>query len=570
VSDGSITSTSHRHIVAVAAVVVGGALVPLLAAWHYGTFGAARGDDWSYLRALFHWVDAGHLDFNNWVSMTLLGQLVLTAPLALIHHNDTTALQIATALLGVVGLLAVEWTVWTLTGRAARGAFVALVVAAGPMWGVLAVSYMTDVPAFAFAMLSMAVGVRALRDQTPSTAFVLASIVLGYVGFTIREYAGVPAAAIVIVAAMQAFRVGDRRAMFSTLAAGAIAALAVFAFLVVWRTVPNAKSLHPSFPTHHAVSTFFDKGSDLLRLAGLWLAPLLILRGPVRIVRDSWRANRIVTAIAATAVGAWLATTAIRLPRLAFAGNYFIPDGALGNGVSSGHRPLLVPMGWFDVLVVIGTLGAVLLVLYAVPGAQAAFRAARRRDPSALPGVPATRFIALSAVLYALVCAAAAITGLPLYDRYVLPFVAFLGVLVAMPRPPLPETAATASADTRRSTRQAWGAVIALALLGAVGTLYTVDSASFDGVRWKVSEAAVHAGWPADSVGGNFEWVNYYAAVPGTRLIRRSPCVSVIVGTAAVAPGAEVIARGTYHPPLHPSVPVIAVRTRVPCSRPAH
>ena len=57
---------------------------------------------------------------------------------------------------------------------------------------------------------------------------------------------------------------------------------------------------------------------------------------------------------------------------------------------------------------------------------------------------------------------------------------------------------------------------VAFAVVAGMGLMYTFDSASFDAVRWNVSEAAVHAGWHADRIAGNFEWVNYHAGA-GTR-----------------------------------------------------
>src|SRR4051794_14166443 len=76
---------AHRlHTAAsVGLLLVLGFALPLLIARHYHALGVPRGDDWSYLRTLFHWVDTGHLNFNNWVTMTLVGQLVLAAPIAL-------------------------------------------------------------------------------------------------------------------------------------------------------------------------------------------------------------------------------------------------------------------------------------------------------------------------------------------------------------------------------------------------------------------------------------------------------------------------------------------------------
>ena len=186
--------------------------------------------------------------------------------------------------------------------------------------GILAVSFMTDVPAFAFAMLSMAAGVRALRDEAPSMPWVLASMALGYVAFSIRDYAGVPAAAIAIVAVLQALHVRERRVVRVTIGAAVLTAIAALAFMWVWRHVPDGKSLRPTFPTHHSLSTLLDKGGGMLRLAGLWLSPLLLLRGPNTTIKAAWHASKALTITTVVVAGTWLAVPALRLPRLGFAG----------------------------------------------------------------------------------------------------------------------------------------------------------------------------------------------------------------------------------------------------------
>ena len=77
-----------------------------MVAAHYGALDIPRSDDWSYLLTLFRLVDHGVLGFNNWVSMTLVGQLALAAPVALVFPRSITAIHVASALLGFVGLVA--------------------------------------------------------------------------------------------------------------------------------------------------------------------------------------------------------------------------------------------------------------------------------------------------------------------------------------------------------------------------------------------------------------------------------------------------------------------------------
>ncbi len=263
-----------------------------------------------------------------------------------------------------------------------------------------------------------------------------------------------------------------------------------------------------------------------------------------------------------------MAVPGVRVPRLGFAGNYVIPDGALGQGVSTGHRPNLIPTSLFDLLVLGGTLGAVLLALMFVPPVVDGLARLRpRARVHRQPGVsPAVAFVGVCAGGYALCYAAAALLGLPLYDRYALPIVGFSAVLLARDVEPSGTEEPVKAAPGTHWMRVS-AACAAFAVVAGVGVIYTFDSASFDAVRWNVSEAAVHAGWPAATVAGNFEWVNYHARVPGTRLVVHPSCVRVVIGRTAAGTNPNVVARGTYRPPLHHPVPVLAVRTKLPCLR---
>jgi hypothetical protein len=55
----------------------------------------------------------------------------------------------------------------------------------------------------------------------------------------------------------------------------------------------------------------------------------------------------------------------------------------------------------------------------------------------------------------------------------------------------------------------AWAGV-AVALLAVVGLCYTVDSASFDGTRWKVAEMATQQGYQPLQIDGGFEWLGFH------------------------------------------------------------
>ncbi len=559
---------------ALALAVVGaiGVVLPVVVARRYGALGVPRGDDWSYLRTLFRWVDSGELDFNNWVSMSLLGQLVLAAPVAMWRGRDVAGAQLVTAVLAFGAMWGVLATGTALFRRVWTAAFVTIAVAAAPFWAILATSFMTDVPAFACVMVTIALGARALRTPETSLPLVVAAGCVGMFGFTVREYAVFPLIALLVLAVVRFGGEGRRRAQLATLALAGVALVGAVAFLAYWRTIPAGKPFSPTFPDRHAVSVLAYKGAGMVRLLGLVLVPVLLLARPVALLRRSWSAcaGLVTTLVVVTA--AWLTATGIASPRIAFAGNYVTPIGALGDGVSTGRRPELIPGPLFDALIVLGTIAAILLAAIAAAPLHALWTRlrARRFTPEGSPAM----FVACTAVLYAAGYTLAALAGLPLYDRYVLPLIALVGLLVAGAGVRAAEVVETATRPTSRASAPAgrWarrGAAIALAVSLLLGTVYAADSASFDGARWHVAADAVRAGWAPRQIGGSFEWVNFHSLRPGTLARQRGRVRFCVVVRVAPDPARldrrRVVAVRTYRRPLQDDVRVVASRTNRLC-----
>lgn len=553
-SDGRGRAQFALGLLGLGAVAV---VVPLVVARQAGALGVPRGDDWSYLRTLLTWVDGRGLDFNHWVSMTLLGQLVLAAPVALATGRSITALQVFVAIVGFVGLCGLVAVTRQLTGRRAVALLVAYTLALGPLWAGLATTFMTDIPGVSFAILAAAVGLHALRPDALDRRWLAAGVVVGLVAFSIREYAAVPTVAIVVVAVVSARARRDGRTMRVAVGAAAVAMVLGVVLLVYWRTVPGGKPFTPSWPTVHSVKSVVYKGTGMARLIGLWLVPLVLYARPATIARRAWRANRDLAVWTVVLLGVGLAFTGVAAPRIAFAGNYVVPNGFLANGVSAGRRPDLLPASVFDALIVVGSASVIVCALMLVP--LVVRLASRQTSATALD--PRLHAVALMVAGYVGIYAVAATLGLPLYDRYVLPIVAFVGVLVAADAVRREADDDVASSRTRTNLVIVGGALV---LLGALSMVYAADSASFDAVRWHVAERAVAAGWRADQVGGSFEWVNWWSPRPGTYARKRGRfCVAVVVAPKR-SNDTPAVARGAYRPPFHHSVEVLALRTARP------
>lgn len=545
---------SGPAVATVVVAVVVGALVPILVAHHYGALGIPRSDDWSYLVTQFRWTDGDGLSFNHWVTMTLVGQLVLSAPVTQVFPRDIAALQWFTAAMGAVGLGAAVLLVRR-TGAPLGVALVgALAIALCPLWGPLAASYMTDVPAFACSTVALLLGVEALR-RDERTSWLVAATVVGVLAFSIRQYAALPTVAVLLVAIADAHRAGRRAA-----ARHAVVALAAFVLVALvisawWSTVPAGKAVAPEIPDAHSLRVLAIKGAGFVRLAGLVLAPLLAWVGPVRIVRRAWRASPTTTVVLAGGAFVALASTAAVIRDDLFVGNYLVHDGVLSDIVMTGPRPDVLPGPVWALVVAFASAAGIVLVTAAVPFLAAVADRVRRRDLDDIDPVRAA--LVGTVIAYAAVYAVATACGIQMYDRYVLPLL-----------PPLTALLGTTPGATARS--RAWFAAGAtLVLVGAVGLAFTVDSASFDGARWRAAERATRAGWRPTQVGGSFEWVDYHARTKvglGDRRGHRRACVTVHIDP-PVARG-RVVAVATSSAPTRRTMRMVAYRTDAPCPTP--
>ena len=160
----------------------------------------------------------------------------------------------------------------------------------------------------------------------------------------------------------------------------------------------------------------------------------------------------------------------------------------------------------------------------------------------------------------------ASLLGLPLYDRYALPMTALVALLILhvtqQPR---------SKAHTERGRPHLMTAITAIASVGALaslialGSIYTFDSASYDGARWLTATDAVEQGYNARDIGGSFEWVNYFAQQPGTGVRKRGHfCIKVLL-LPAHAKNPAIISRRVYRPPFRDPVIVAAVRQPTRC-----
>jgi hypothetical protein len=499
----SWATTARRpalYALAVVVLAVVGGVLPIALALHFGALGAPRNDDWSAILSAFRLADGHGLTSDGWLAMNLVGQLVLSLPVVWVFGHRITALQVELVVFGVLGLIAVfDLARPMLSYR--RALFVALMVAVGPMWASLSASYNTDVLAFAITMLCLAAGARAIRRDDMSIGLLCASLIFGFAAFSVREY-GIIAPLAVLLAALHAssrWHRAQRRALMVCVV-GFIGSALIF---VAWRRgLPGFTSLSPGRPTFASVETAFHKTAESAVLVGLLVSPAAVLAGPIRLAKRAWqrapRMSVVVGACAGLMLGGEMLLERASVPL--GPGNYVLPNGTLGTVTVSGTRADLVAKPLRTPLVVIGIAVVVVLVLAALPpilDGLSRLRVMRLGTPES----PRLAIVVIAASGYGVACALPSVFRLPYYDRYLLPLIPLLGVLVIY-------TGQQLATESRGAELIGSVTLVGLAMFGFV---YAANSASFDGAKWRVATQAAKTAGGANRVEGGFEWTNYHA-----------------------------------------------------------
>ena len=133
-------------------------------------------------------------------------------------------------------------------------------------------------------------------------------------------------------------------------------------------------------------------------------------------------------------------------------------------------------------MAVVASASGVVLTVLAVEG----LATARRRSLGTTD--PLTLLFALTVIGSAGLFVLAMLTGVQVYDRYVLPLLPAAGLLLMRS-----EVSTSAPDAPARGPRARAAGVVALVALTLLGLAFAADSASFDGARWRAAEAAVAA-----------------------------------------------------------------------------
>ncbi|HEV7978740.1 glycosyltransferase family 39 protein [Amycolatopsis sp.] len=471
---GKPVQRSPAARVLLAAAVLLGVLVPVVLAVVTGGLSIPHNDAWSYSRIAQTFGLTGRIELLGWNRSALFGQFMVLGPLA----RWLVAQQVFVALLGIVALAAVYDLLVSSLGRA-RAAFAVLIVAIWPGFGLLATSFMPDVPAMAAMMICLAVGRRALLSG--STWLLAVSTAFGLWGFTIREQALAAPAAVLLLAAVAAWRSRRKRDWIVLCVTGALFLLGALGF-ELWRQSYGAGDP----PVLSVPSTLLQLGGSVV-VRGYFLLALGLVPAVLLVARP-WRWGRwaILGSLAAFAVAV---AAVLRFGVQGFfVGNYLDPAGPYW-GAGNGRPATIFPPQLWMLIVAIACGSGVLLAGLVVR---------RLRYINPVLGV----FLTLMVVGNV----GSALSGQNLFDRYWLLAMPPLLAVVLSER-----TAPGNSAFARVAERVP--AVAALAGLAAVSLTVTAAGLAYDSARWDAGNRLVAMGIPAVDVNAGLEWNGYRSAV---------------------------------------------------------
>jgi hypothetical protein len=490
-SEGSVHSAARRDrkrgLLLLTAALVLGVFLPLLMAALTGNLSIPHNDAWSYSRIAQTFGKTGHVVLLDWNRSALIGQFLPLGPLA----ASLVVQQVYVAALGVVALLSIFDLLKPRLGGQRAGLAVCA-VALWPGFGLLATSFMADVPALAAVFASLALGRRALeRDSLLLGGLALAA---GLWGGTVRAQS-LAAPAALLVYALFTYRRRERLRLVPVLV-GAVACAAAFLAFNAWHSgLPNGDA-----PTVATVRYTLDTTVNLSVVSYFTLA--LPLSPIVLLTARPWRWSRaaLITA-AATAVVGVMAVHDFTV-RFFFLGNYLNPDGAYSAVMEPGdHRAVFSTRLW-SLLVALAVLSGALL-------AGSLVRRWRGIDP----------LLGLFTGITALGTLGTALTGQGIYDRYLIALApAALSVLLAQRSQesnqaldvPARRTADLVDARISKRLNQACAAVAALAV-GALAFALAANAYSYDAARWRAAQQLVATGVPAHGIDAGLEWLGFHS-----------------------------------------------------------
>lgn len=463
-------------------------------------------DDWWYAQSLGSLMVDHKLVFPYGVTMTLVSQLLWGGLFCKLFGTSFEVLRASTLVLGLTGILVTYGLLREM--RASRGLALmgAMVIAVNPWYAELSNTFMTDVPFFAFALLSLFFYVRAIRRDSISyialgTLFACIAVLSRQIGVMLP----------ISYALAYLTKNGFRRRSLVNAILPVILVLGLLLAYQQWLSATGRTPLYYSVQSKAGLQflagglgqIILGLGSVLktaLVYVGLFLFPILLVTLPRKNTPSPklWRINLTASAILGLTLLAALALHGEWMPLKKQYGNILI-DFGVGPATLCDVFPLRLshlptaPKVFWQIVTVVGVAGAALLFWQLIHAVEKAF--SKRADTDGRP------FLVLW-ISAAILCLGPVIllSRFGYFDRY---FLILLPLLMPI---------ALLNADAVKSRALVAIASVVIILFGVFSVGATHDYLAWNRPRWKAYAQLVKiAKIPPTFIQGGYEcngWMN--------------------------------------------------------------
>lgn len=467
-------------------IILGVALIYLtgLISWANinGALGIPRNDDAFYLRTAFHFAKSG-----NFVPIsaypTLIGQSVISVPVIKIFGENIATLQIFCAILGVTGLVLLyllfrDFLVWYFS------AICISVLALGPIFPNLSISYMTDIPAFAFQAAGIFLLSRSLVAKSKNLLWLLGSILATAIAFTIRQSSISTIAALLVV-----LFVYRNRNVFKARVIVPIVVLfcVLLAYFYTWRA---SLAEFQNFPIdtekfRNPIDLLIGSVLSLGMTYGIYLFPIVLLINPLALIKSLSKYERCAFLLAGFTI-----SYAFLEFRPKPSGNYFSQFVPVQAAVYASSYDLLYGWEW-QLIQLVGLVCTGYFLIISGVWCRRKFANPERTNES---------LMVASISLFSLGGFLAGAFGGAGFDRYgflVVPLAAalllrFSGELDVLFR------------------FNHWISLACCALVLLYGARTFDASTRYDGASWRIAEQLTESGADPQSIDGGYPWFAFY------------------------------------------------------------
>jgi hypothetical protein len=462
-------------------------------------------DDWDYGRTVYYLVKEGNLQFTGWSVPTVIAQIAWGALFCLPFGFSFTALRLSTIVLGLIGIIATYGLLREIKANQTIAFMGALIIATNPLFFSVSNTFLTDVPFLSVCTLSLLYLIRVLSRG--KRVDLLIGTLLACVATLIRQFG------IVIPLSFGIAYVTKNGMGKKTLRTALTPSLIVYTIYRKTLNLPDLTSYDLSFALRllrkqsirSLISLTINHSMIYLLYLGLFLLPILTIQ-----TAHTWQSikERMWTLLSYVFLFflfiAWFLWQKSLMP---LPGNIFYDIGLGAVTLSGSDTPPNLPHApkavWY-LITLAAIIGSVMLIHALFPAVAKILTVLGERNKSEADEPPHIFAISTCVLYFLCLC-------LLLYatDRYVIPFLPLLMILITSPAKSIP---------LHLNRLCSCIAAVLLLVYGVFSVAATHDYLSWNRSRWEALRYLTEdAHISSNNIDGGFEFNGWYEYDPAYR-----------------------------------------------------